>query len=54
MTLTKWFVALLLLCVILPYVLGVRLRGLRDWRHVVIAIAFLTWLLLGVGFLYSR
>jgi hypothetical protein len=49
-----WFVALLILCVLLPYLLGVRPRQARDWRHLTIAIAFLTWLLLGFGFLYSR
>jgi len=49
-----WFVALLILCVLLPYLLGVRPRRPRDWRHVLIAIAFLMWLLLGFGYRYSR
>jgi hypothetical protein len=49
-----WFVALLALCVFLPYLLGVRPRRPRDWRHVLVAIAFLMWLLLGFGYLHSR
>jgi hypothetical protein len=49
-----WFVGLITICVLLPYLLGVRPRRLRDWRHMMIAVAFLMWLLLGVGYLYSR
>ena len=50
----KWFVALLALCILLPYLLGVRPRRPGDWRHLLIAIAFLMWLLLGLGYLSSR
>lgn len=52
--LTKWFVGLLTICVLLPYLLGVRPRRPRDWRQLLVAVAFLAWLLIGFGFLYSR
>lgn len=48
-----WFVGLLAICVLLPYLLGVRPRRPRDRRQVLIAVAFLMWLLLGFGYLYS-
>jgi hypothetical protein len=48
------FVALLALCAPLPYLLGVRPRRQGGWRHVLVAIAFLMWLLLGFGYLHSR
>ena len=50
----KWYVALLFACIVLPYLLGVRPRGRRDWRFMVVVIAFLTWLLLGFTFVMSR
>ena len=53
-SLPYWYLGLLLVCIVGPYLLGVRPRGRRDWRHIVVAIAFLTWLLLGFTFLMSR
>jgi hypothetical protein len=50
----KWFVALLVLCVVLPYLLGVPPRRPRDWRYVLLTLGFLMWLLLGLGYLSSR
>jgi hypothetical protein len=49
-----WFVGLLTICVLLPYLLGLRPRRPRDWRDMLIVVAFLMWLLLGFGSLCSR
>lgn len=40
-----WFLVLALVCVIAPYLLGVRPRTRRHWAYLAITIAFLTWLL---------
>jgi hypothetical protein len=53
-SLLNWYAVLLLACILLPYLLGVRPRDSRDWRHIVVVIAFLTWLMLGFGYLISR
>ena len=33
-------------CLVGPYVLGVRPRTRRDWQYIAITIAFLAWILL--------
>ena len=43
---SSWFVALALVCIAGPYVLGVRPRTVRERRYVAVAIAFLAWVLL--------
>ena len=40
-----WFVLLAGLCLIGPYVLGVRPRSRRDWIYIALTLAFLAWLL---------
>lgn len=49
----EWFYLLLPVCLIGPYLFGVRPRSVRDWRWIAIAIAFLAWLLLGFESLRS-
>ena len=43
----SWFILLLVVCVVAPYVMGVRPRHRRDWILVAITITFLAWLLIG-------
>jgi hypothetical protein len=52
-TLFAWYVLLLLVTAVGPYVLGVRPRSSRQWHYVSVTIAFLTWLLLGIASLRS-
>jgi hypothetical protein len=40
-----WFGVLLAVCVLAPYLLGVRPRTKRDWVYLALTIAFLAWLL---------
>lgn len=47
-TTSGWYWLLLGVIVVAPYLLGVPPRSARDWRCVTIAVAFLTWLLLGL------
>ncbi len=47
------YIALAALCLVLPYLLHVRPRRLRDWRLITVTLAFLTWLLLGLASLIS-
>ncbi len=47
------WVALLILCIALPDLLGIRPRRARDWRFIAWTIALLTWLLLGLASLRS-
>ena len=42
---TTWFVLLAGLCLVGPYVLGVRPRSRRDWVYIALTLAFLAWLL---------
>jgi len=44
----SWFVLLLVVCVVGPYVTGARPRHRRDWILLVITISFLAWLLAGL------
>ena len=43
-----WYVLLVVICMIAPYVLGVRPVSRSDWVYLRTAIGFLTWLLIGV------
>jgi hypothetical protein len=49
-----WYVLLVSICVIGPYVFGVRPRRRRDWLSVMVTLVFLTWLLAGFVSLRSR
>jgi hypothetical protein len=49
-----WFVLLAGICLMGPYVFGVRPRTRRDWVSVTLTLAFLTWLLVGFASLRSR
>jgi hypothetical protein len=40
-----WFLILLGVCIVGPYVLGVRPRTRRQWVGVAVTIAFLAWAL---------
>jgi hypothetical protein len=42
-----WYILLVSLCVLAPYLLGIRPRGRKDWIWLTLTIAFLTWLLAG-------
>jgi hypothetical protein len=42
-----WYVLLVSLCVLAPYLVGVRPRRRKDWIVLTVTIAFLTWLLGG-------
>jgi hypothetical protein len=46
----EWYVVLLAVCIVAPYVLRVRPKSRRDWIALTITIAFLTWLLAGFAF----
>ncbi len=48
------YLVLVALCIVLPYLFGVRPRSERDWRWLAIIVGFLTWLLAGFAFLRSR
>jgi hypothetical protein len=50
---SSWFVALALVCVAGPYVLGVRPQTRRERWYVAVAIAFLAWVLLLMASLRS-
>ena len=40
-----WFLILAGVCIVGPYVLGVRPRTRRDWVYLALTIAFLAWVL---------
>jgi hypothetical protein len=40
-----WFLVAVGVCVVGPYVLGVRPRSARDWTLIAITIAFMAWML---------
>ena len=45
-----WFLLLTGVCLVGPYVLGVRPRTERQWLYIALTIAFLAWVL---GFMVS-
>jgi hypothetical protein len=45
-----WYVLLVIVCIVGPYVLGIPPRGRRDWAVMTAALGFLTWLLGGFAF----
>jgi hypothetical protein len=49
----SWFLLLLGVCMIGPYVLGVRPKTKNDWHAIAATIAFLIWML-GMIRLVSR
>jgi hypothetical protein len=49
-----WFVLLAGVCVVGPYLLGVRPRTPRHWLYLAITIAFLAWVLPLMAALRSR
>jgi hypothetical protein len=40
-----WFVILSCVCLVGPYLLGLRPTTRRQWQYIAITIAFLAWLL---------
>ena len=50
----SWFLLLTVVCIVGPYVLGVRPRTRRHWIALAVTIAFLAWVLLFMGSLRSR
>jgi hypothetical protein len=48
-----WYLVLVIACIMLPYVLGVRPRCQKDWTALGFTIGFLTWLLVGFRSLRS-
>jgi hypothetical protein len=40
-----WFLILAGVCIVGPYVLGVRPRTRRDWVYLALTFAFLAWIL---------
>ncbi len=51
---TTWFFILSGLCILGPYLLGVRPRTRREWTCLVIAVAFIAWVLPFMVSLRSR
>lgn len=51
---TTWFVILAAVCILGPYVLGIRPSARRQWLFVALTIAFLAWILLLMVPLRSR
>ena len=49
-----WFAALLAMCIVAPYLLGVRPRTRAQWIWVAVTVALLAWLLPMMGTLRSR
>ena len=44
-----WFLIVLAICVVAPYLLGVRPKTRRDWLLIGLTIAFAAWLLIPQG-----
>jgi hypothetical protein len=40
-----WFLVLATVCIVAPYVLGVRPKTRRHWVHLALTFAFLAWIL---------
>jgi hypothetical protein len=51
---TTWFVALAAVCLLGPYVLGVRPTSRRYWFYIGFTIVFVAWILLLMVSLRSR
>lgn len=51
---STWFTVLTLICIIGPYLLGVRPRTRRHWLYITLTIAFIAWLLPLMDTLRSR
>jgi hypothetical protein len=49
----SWYLVLLVVILVVPYLAGVPPRSRRQWRYLLVTIAFLTWLLLGFASLRS-
>jgi hypothetical protein len=49
-----WFLVLTGICMVGPYVLGVRPKNRRQWVYVAITLAFLVWVLPMMVSLRSR
>ena len=47
-TALSWWLLLVGVCVVAPYIIGVRPRTRRDWFLITGTVMFLTWLLGGV------
>jgi len=45
LTASTWFLLLAGVCIVGPYLLGVRPKTRRDWFWVALIVAFLAWLL---------
>jgi hypothetical protein len=43
-----WYLFLVLVCIVGPYLLGVRPVTRAHWAMLTVAIVFLTWLLVGL------
>jgi hypothetical protein len=41
----SWFLIVLTLCVVGPYLLGVRPKSRRDWLLIAVTLAFVLWVL---------
>ncbi|HYX80820.1 MAG TPA: hypothetical protein VE714_00410, partial [Gemmatimonadales bacterium] len=50
----SWYVLLVGVCIVAPYLLGMRPRRRRDWILLTLTIGFLTWLLAGYTFVRSH
>jgi hypothetical protein len=42
---TAWFAVLVSVCIVAPYLLGVRPRSRQEWNQMAMTIAFLAWIL---------
>ena len=49
-----WFLLLTVLCIVTPYLFGVRPETRRQWTLIAIIIAFLAWVLPFMAALRSR
>jgi hypothetical protein len=49
-----WFLILTILCIVTPYLVGVRPETRRQWTLIAITIAFLAWVLPLMAALRSR
>jgi len=49
-----WFVVLVVVCIVGPYVLGVRPKTRQQWMYLALTLAFLVWVLPWMVSLRSR
>jgi hypothetical protein len=47
--LASLYVLLVAVCIVVPYLAGIRPRTRTHWRYLAITIGFLSWLLLGLA-----